>query len=292
MLNLIENFKEKARKLNKTIVLPEGEEPRVIRAAEKITAEGFAKIIILGDEKVIREKCPDAKLDGVKIVRDDGAQTWEDTQKMILRAVDEGITDIVCTSHATPGITPFPTEKYLAHFAQAQQWCRENQLPVTLHTGCEILYTDASPHLLKEGHYPSLAETWTVLVEFSGDVPYSRMCEAARLFGNAGFTVIFAHVERFDPMRNFKHVRELREEYGVYMQMNANTVLMKKGFFADRWTRKMLDEGYIDCIATDAHNTTSRPCRMRECFEKLKASYGVEAAEELCGGFQRRLLNL
>lgn len=101
---------------------------------------------------------------------------------------------------------------------------------MTLHTGCEILYTDASPHLLKEGHYPSLAETWTVLVEFSGDVPYSRMCEAARLFGNAGFTVIFAHVERFDPMRNFKHVRELREEYGVYMQMNANTVLMKKGF--------------------------------------------------------------
>ena len=195
---------------------------------------------------------------------DDGAQTWEDTQKMILRAVDEGITDIVCTSHATPGITPFPTEKYLAHFAQAQQWCSENQLPITLHTGCEILYTDASPHLLKEGHYPSLAETWTVLVEFSGDVPYSRMCEAARLFGNAGFTVIFAHVERFDPMRNFKHVRELREEYGVYMQMNANTVLMKKGFFADRWTRKMLDEGYIDCIATDAHNTTSRPCRMRE----------------------------
>lgn len=68
MLNLIENFKEKARKLNKTIVLPEGEEPRVIRAAEKITAEGFAKIIILGDERVIREKCPDARLDGVKII--------------------------------------------------------------------------------------------------------------------------------------------------------------------------------------------------------------------------------
>ena len=55
MLNLIENFKEKARKLNKTIVLPEGEEPRVIRAAEKITAEGFAKIIILGDEKGMAE---------------------------------------------------------------------------------------------------------------------------------------------------------------------------------------------------------------------------------------------
>ena len=62
MLNLIENFKEKARKLNKTIVLPEGEEPRVIRAAEKITAEGFAKIIILGDEKVFAKNVPTQSL--------------------------------------------------------------------------------------------------------------------------------------------------------------------------------------------------------------------------------------
>lgn len=68
MSGLIEVFKKKAKALNKTIVLPEGEEPRIIKAAEMITAEGFAKIVMLGDEAKIREIAPDAKLDGVKII--------------------------------------------------------------------------------------------------------------------------------------------------------------------------------------------------------------------------------
>lgn len=66
MSGLIEVFKKKAKALNKTIVLPEGEEPRIIKAAEMITAEGFAKIVMLGDEAKIREIAPDAKLKGVK----------------------------------------------------------------------------------------------------------------------------------------------------------------------------------------------------------------------------------
>ncbi len=68
MSGLIEVFKQKAKALNKTIVLPEGEEPRIIRAAEIVTKEGFAKVILLGDEKVIREKCPEVCLKGIEIV--------------------------------------------------------------------------------------------------------------------------------------------------------------------------------------------------------------------------------
>lgn len=62
MLNLIENFKEKARKLNKTIVLPEGEEPRVIRAAEKITAEGFAKLLSSATKRLFAKNVPTQSL--------------------------------------------------------------------------------------------------------------------------------------------------------------------------------------------------------------------------------------
>lgn len=68
MSNLIETYKKKAKALNKTIVLPEGEEPRVIKAAGMIAKEGFANIILLGKESVIKEKCPDVCLKGVKII--------------------------------------------------------------------------------------------------------------------------------------------------------------------------------------------------------------------------------
>lgn len=223
---------------------------------------------------------------------DDGAKTEEETQKMILRAVEQGVSHIVCTSHATPGVEVFPAEDYLTHFAQAQDWIAQQQLPITLHTGCEVLYTDASPRLLKEGFYPSLAEMWVTLVEFSGDVTYERLCEAARKLGNVGFSVVFAHVERYEVLRDLKRVRELREEYGVAMQVNANTILQKKGFFTDRWVKKMLEGGLVDCVATDAHNASSRPCQLRDCYEKLKATYGEDMADDLCGGFQQQLLRL
>lgn len=223
---------------------------------------------------------------------DDGARTLEDMQQMILRAVEENVGDIVCTSHITPGENPFPEERYMRHLQEAQSWCEEKSLPVKIHPGCEILYTDVSARLVQEGKIPTLAGSRFVLVEFLPGDDYKRFCDAARTFGMAGYSVIFAHVERYQALRNHNRMRQLREEYGVYMQMNTNTVISKKGFFEDRWIRKTLDAGLIDCVATDAHNASSRPCSMRACYDVLKTRYGEAAAEDMCGGFQREILEL
>lgn len=68
MNDLLKSVREKAKNLQKTIVLAEGEEPRIITAAAKVQAEGIAKVILLGDPKIIKEKCPDANLDGIKVI--------------------------------------------------------------------------------------------------------------------------------------------------------------------------------------------------------------------------------
>ncbi len=68
MNDLLDSVRQKAKKLQKTIILAEGEEPRVITAAAKAQAEGIAKIILLGDPDVIAQKCPGADLSGVKII--------------------------------------------------------------------------------------------------------------------------------------------------------------------------------------------------------------------------------
>ncbi|NCO23613.1 MAG: phosphate acetyltransferase [Candidatus Infernicultor aquiphilus] len=49
-------IREKAKKNPKNIVLPEGEEPRMIKAAEIITKEGFADLILLGKKENIKFK--------------------------------------------------------------------------------------------------------------------------------------------------------------------------------------------------------------------------------------------
>jgi len=54
-MNISENIREKAKKNIKKIVLPEGEESRMIEAAKIIYREGFAKLVFLGKENKIRE---------------------------------------------------------------------------------------------------------------------------------------------------------------------------------------------------------------------------------------------
>ncbi len=59
-----------AKKHHKTIVLPEGEDLRVLKAADYVMQNKIANIIILGDEKQIRKDAADnnLKLEGVEII--------------------------------------------------------------------------------------------------------------------------------------------------------------------------------------------------------------------------------
>lgn len=53
-MELLDNIKEKARKHNKRIVLPEGYEERTIRAADIAIGEGLAHIILLGNPEEMK----------------------------------------------------------------------------------------------------------------------------------------------------------------------------------------------------------------------------------------------
>ncbi len=68
MKNILDEIKSKAKALQKTIVLCEGEDSRVVKAAADATKEGIAKIVLLGNEEEIKKANPDVDLTGVEIV--------------------------------------------------------------------------------------------------------------------------------------------------------------------------------------------------------------------------------
>ena len=69
-MSFIDEIKARAKKEIKTIILPEAEDKRVLEAASKVTKEGFAKVILLGDATKIKEDCKsnEIDLDGVDII--------------------------------------------------------------------------------------------------------------------------------------------------------------------------------------------------------------------------------
>ena len=68
MNKVMESIKKRAAALNKHVVLPEGEDSRVVKAASDIVREGIARVTLLGDEKSIRQNNPSVDLAGVNIV--------------------------------------------------------------------------------------------------------------------------------------------------------------------------------------------------------------------------------
>src|SRR5579864_4853330 len=83
-MTLVEKIKARARAPLQRIVLPEGEDPRVVSAAASITREGFAKITLLGRKQIIGQAAADlhVSLRGVEI-EDPAASARAETHAQI-----------------------------------------------------------------------------------------------------------------------------------------------------------------------------------------------------------------
>ena len=68
MSKILENIKNEARKLNKRIVLPEGEDSRVVVAASQAVKENLAQVVVLGNPEQIAKDNPGVDLAGVEII--------------------------------------------------------------------------------------------------------------------------------------------------------------------------------------------------------------------------------
>jgi phosphate acetyltransferase len=86
-MGLIENIKENAKKELKTIVLPESEDERVLKAAAMVLEEKTANIVLIGDEDTIKNdaKSCGANIDGATIIN---PKSFKDIEKYIDELVE------------------------------------------------------------------------------------------------------------------------------------------------------------------------------------------------------------
>ena len=62
-MQFIESIKQRAKQDIKTIVLPEANDIRVLKATEQVTEQGYANIILVGKQKEIEEKAQENEID-------------------------------------------------------------------------------------------------------------------------------------------------------------------------------------------------------------------------------------
>ena len=212
---------------------------------------------------------------------DDGAETKEETFRMLREAVADGIGTIICTPHITPGIYAFPEVTFQENFSTANTWIMENGLPLKLYQGAEILYTDATPQMLRDKRIPSMAGSRYILVEFSPAEKMTVMMDALRQITTTGYLPIIAHLERYSNIHKTDQVREIKERFQAMIQINARSLfrrqpLLRRGFFSG-----IFQEDLVDFIATDTHAAPGRETCMSKGMEALRRQFGTVAAEAI-----------
>ncbi len=210
---------------------------------------------------------------------DDGASDIETSLQMAEMAIADGITHVVCTPHANSD-HDFRPEENAARLACLREKLGER---LTLGLGCDfhLSYDNIEDALSHPSKYTINGKRY-LLVEFPDFGIPQNISASFYEMTVAGMVPIITH-----PERNLTLMQKTAKiadwiRMGCLVQVTAGSVLGRFGKGPQRVARQLLDQRWVHVIATDAHNTVSRPPVMSETYEFLRNEYGVEEADRLC----------
>lgn len=212
---------------------------------------------------------------------DDGARNIEESIEMLRIALNNGITDIICTPHFRKGKSYATPQQIHCLIEQLCELTIEKGIPVNLYPGNEMYYTQEAEEDLETHKIMTLNNTDYVLVEFQTFDTYQHIRNSLDSIRGLGFYPILAHAERYDCLvKDWKLIKELKE-LGIEIQLNASSVAGEIGGKLKRYTCKLLKKELVDYIATDAHRKEGRTPDIRKCAEYLYKKFDRSYVDKL-----------
>jgi len=209
---------------------------------------------------------------------DDGADSLETSLAMAECAIADGITHVIATPHAN-STYPFVPSMMRARRDEIQARVAGR---LTIATGCdfhlsyenvEALRADPARFTLNQKNY--------LLVEFANFSIPASMDQTLHQLQLLGVHPIITHPER-NPLIRSQWERVwgwLRQ--GCFLQVTAQSITGGFGRQAQDAADTLLDAGAIHFIASDAHNTSTRPLRLQPAYDVIAERKGSEIAQAL-----------
>lgn len=212
---------------------------------------------------------------------DDGSPNIETSLKMLETALSEGTKGMILTPHHKPmhhNVSPEHLEDYTSELMGR---AHEAGIKVQLFPGNEIYYSDQTIKELESGRASTMAGSDYVLIEFHPTDMYKTIHNALYAVLSAGYLPVLAHVERYaDMAKHIKYVDELID-MGIYIQVNAGSVMGKYGLGIRHFTRELLKRQMVHFVATDAHDNASRAPHLLDCRDYVEGRLGEKYALEI-----------
>lgn len=210
---------------------------------------------------------------------DDGARTPEESIKMLQAAKEQGIDAVILTPHYRHGMFFYPQDKVHEHFEMLRE--RADEIGIKLYLGCEFHVNSRILDSFRQGRCETLAGSDYVLLEFDYETEYTYILHHTKQMLFNGYIPVIAHAERYQCLLSAPERCMELKQMGVLIQINADSVLGKEGFKAKLFCRKLLKNGGVHFIASDAHGIKERQNHLGESYFYIKRKYGREYAEHI-----------
>lgn len=197
---------------------------------------------------------------------DDGPRTMEDALALARALAEDGIEHIVATPHIYPGVFDNSATRIGEAFDEFQVAVSDAGIDLTMTWAAEVRICPEVLDWIELRRLPmlngSLVGPSTALIELpDGQIPVGT----DKLMGmmlDLGITPLMAHPERNKAVMEQSTRLEALRRLGCKFQVTAGSLLGDFGSRAQTTAQKLLDAGWVDVIATDSHNRSSRRPRM------------------------------
>jgi protein-tyrosine phosphatase len=209
---------------------------------------------------------------------DDGSANMEESIAMAESAIADGITHVVATPHSS--------NEYLFDFSHVCELRDELQSKVggrlKIATGCDFHLNPENLGLLRTNPQQyCINQQDFLLLEFNEFSIPPSMDQTLHAIQLAGVQPIITHPERNGILRS--HPERLKKwvRQGCFAQVTGSALTGGFGASAQQDAMRWIGAGLIHFVASDAHNTRSRPLRLQPAYNVVVDQFGQEKARAL-----------
>lgn len=204
----------------------------------------------------------------------DGSQDLETSLTMACLAVADGTTHLACTPHIYPGVYDNSTKIIVNAMRMLQMELYSRDIPLRLVVGADVRLVSGVLQGLQQGTVPTLGNSRYFLLEPSHTLPVPHFLRQIEMFLTAGYVPVITHPERLRWCEANYHDFIAAARMGAWLQVTAGAIAGTFGRTAKRCAERLLLDGVVHIIASDAHNADYRPPVL---------SAGIEAAIAITG---------
>jgi protein-tyrosine phosphatase len=221
---------------------------------------------------------------------DDGPADFEMSLRLARALSDDGVEAVICTPHILPGLWNNSGAQIRSSVARMRTHLANEGLQLGLYSGADAHVSVDFVAKLKSGEIPTLADSRYVLVELPRHIGPDLLKSFFFQLLVARYVPILSHPERLPWIEEHYGAVAGLARSGAWLQITSGSLLGGFGRSAKYWSERMLGDGIVHLLATDAHDLKTRAPNLRSGRDAAARLIGDREAENLVCSRPRAIL--